>query len=181
MLVGWACGVVLQGGKRMVGVMAKSKKQKNLTPHVVNRRARFEYHIDKTMEVGIKLLGTEVKSVREGKVSLKEGYVRVQESSPPSLWLHSAHIAEYDHAAKAFQHSTTRTRLLLAHKREIAQLAKEVAIRGVTIVPLELYFKDGRAKVKIGVARGKKQHDKRQTIKDRDSDRELRRAMSTRL
>ena len=158
--------------------MAKKKsKHKGDTPTIENRKARHDYHIDRTLEVGIKLLGTEVKSVREGKVSLKEGYVRVQEARPPSLWLHSVHIAEYDHAAKAFQHATTRTRLLLAHKREIAELVKETAIRGVTIVPLKMYFKDGRAKVELALARGKHTYDKRESIKRRMDDRDAQRAL----
>ncbi len=159
--------------------MAKGgKKKHNTSPTIENRKARFDYHIDHTLEVGIKLLGTEVKSAREGKVSLKEGYVRVQGAGPPSLWLHSVHIAEYTHAAKAFQHNTTRTRLLLAHKREIAQLVRETQIRGVTIVPMKMYFKDGLAKLQIAVARGKKQFDKRNTIKDREADRAIERAMT---
>lgn len=161
--------------------MAKNKKKKTATPVIENRRARFDYFIDSTLEVGIRLTGTEVKSVRAGKVSLKEGYVRVQEANPPSLWLHSAHIGEYDHASAAFQHDTTRTRLLLASKREIAELAKATAVRGVTIVPLKMYFKGPYAKLEIGLARGKKQHDKRDTIKERESKREMDRAMSTKV
>ena len=156
----------------------RKKKNKGDAPTIENRKARHDYHIDRTLEVGIKLLGTEVKSVREGKVSLKEGYVRVQGERPPSVWLHSVHIAEYDHAAKAFQHATTRTRLLLAHKREIRELARETSVKGVTIVPLKMYFKDGRAKLQIGVARGKKQFDKRAAIKDREASRAIERAMT---
>jgi SsrA-binding protein len=161
--------------------MASKRKAKLDNPTVVNRRARFEYEILTTLEVGIKLTGTEVKAVRAGKVSLKEGYVRVQPDNPPSLWLHSAHIAEFDHAAKAFNHPPTRTRLLLAHKREIADLAKQTAVRGVTIVPLKLYFKNGVAKLQIGVGRGKKQHDKRHSIKEREAKRDIERAMSKKL
>lgn len=164
--------------------MAKGKKNKKggtTTPTIENRRARHDYFIDRTVEVGMKLLGTEVKSIRMGKASLKEGYVRVQESSPPSLWLHSVHIGEYDHAGKAHQHNTTRTRLLLASKREIAQLAKETAVRGVTIVPLKIYFKGPYAKLQIGLARGKKQHDKRDTIREREMQRDIDRAMSKKV
>ncbi len=163
--------------------MAKSKKKsKNSGPPTIeNRKARHDYHIDRTLEVGIKLTGTEVKSLRDGKGSLKEGYVRVQESRPPSLWLHSVHIPEYNHAAKAFQHAPTRTRLLLANKREIEQLAKETQVRGVTVIPLKLYFKGPFAKLQIGVARGKKQHDKRHDIKEREHQRAIDRAMSTKV
>lgn len=159
----------------------KNKNKKDHAPTIENRRARHDYHIDRTLEVGIKLTGTEVKSIRDGRASLKEGYVRVQEHKPPSLWLHSVHIAEYSHAAKAFQHNTTRTRLLLASKREIAQLAKETAVRGVTLVPLKLYFKGPYAKLQIAVARGKKQHDKRQDIKEREHQRDIDRAMSKKM
>jgi SsrA-binding protein len=146
-----------------------------------NRRARHDYFIDRTLEVGVKLTGTEVKSLREGRASLKEGYVRVQADDPPSLWLHSVHIAEYNHAAKAFQHATTRTRLLLAKRREIQQLAKETAVRGVTVVPLKLYFKGPYAKLQIGVARGKKQHDKRDTLREKQAQRDIERAMSKKV
>jgi len=163
--------------------MSKTKKKSkgNVAPTIENRRARHDYFIDRTVEVGMKLTGTEVKSVREGRASLKEGYVRVQEEGPPSLWLHSVHIAEYKHAAKAFQHNTTRTRLLLAHKREIAQLSKETAVRGVTLVPLKMYFKGPYAKLQIGVARGKKQHDKRDTLREREAARDIERAMSKKM
>lgn len=164
--------------------MAKSKKSssKGVTaPTIENRRARHDYFIDRTVEVGIKLTGTEVKSVRAGRASLKEGYVTVQAEGPPSLWLHSVHIAEYGHAAKAFQHNPTRTRLLLAHRREIRQLAKESSVKGVTIVPLKMYFKGPYAKLQIGLARGKKQHDKRQTLREKEAARDIERAMSKRV
>lgn len=159
----------------------KKKSKASQTPVIENRRARYDYFIDETLEVGIKLVGTEVKSIRAGRASLKEGYVRVQPDNPPSLWLHSVHVGEYDHAAKAFQHNTTRTRLLLASKREIRDLAKKTEIRGITIVPLKLYFKGPYAKLQIGVARGKKQHDKRETIKDRDAKRQIDRALTRKV
>jgi SsrA-binding protein len=165
----------------MSGKGKKKKKGQDRTPTIENRRARFDYFIDETIEVGIKLVGTEVKSIRNGRASLKEGYVRVQAENPPSLWLHSVHVAEYDHAAKAFQHNPTRTRLLLASKREIEDLAKKTAIKGVTLVPLKLYFKGPYTKLQIGVARGKKQEDKRQTIKEREAKRDMDRAMSKRV
>ena len=158
--------------------MAKKTTSKHTsTPVIENRRARHDYFIDRTIEVGVKLMGTEVKSIRAGRASLKEGYVSVQAERPPSLWLHAVHVAEYDHAAKAFQHKPTRTRLLLAHRREIAQLAKETAVKGVTIVPLKLYFKGPYAKLQIGVARGKKQHDKRDTLREREAQRDIDRAL----
>lgn len=164
-----------------MGKSGKNKKKVDRTPEIENRRARYDYFIDETLEVGIKLVGTEVKSIRAGRASLKEGYVRVQAENPPSLWLHSVHVGEYDHAAKAFQHNPTRTRLLLASKREIRDLARKTEVRGITIVPLKLYFKGPYAKLQIGVARGKKQHDKRETIKDRDAKRQIDRAMTRKV
>lgn len=161
--------------------MAKGSKKKGRTdaPEVVNRRARHEYHIDDTLEVGIALVGTEVKSVRAGRVSLQEAYVRA-EGEPPRLEVHGLHIGEYAPAgAGPLQHRPLRTRKLLAHKREILKLAKASAVKGATIVPLKMYFNaHGYAKLLIGVARGKAQHDKRQDIKKREQDRELRRVMS---
>ena len=145
---------------------------------IENRRARFDYHISDTLEVGIMLRGTEVKSVRDGKVSLAEGYVRVQEN-PLGLFLHSVTIDEYGPAGGR-QHAMGRTRKLLAHRREIAKLARQVDQKGMTIVPLKLYFKDGYAKLLIGLGRGKSSHDKRQTIADRESRRDISRAMSRR-
>lgn len=166
--------------------MAKGKGKKRGgaggAPEIVNRRARHEYHIEETLEVGIALVGSEVKSVRAGKVSLAEGYVRAEEESL-RLELHGLHIAEYGPAGSGpLQHRPLRTRTLLAHKREIRKLAKASAAKGMTIVPLKLYFSQrGMAKLLIGVARGKAQHDKRQDIKKREQDREIRRAMSQRL
>lgn len=157
------------------------KPKQPATPEIVNRRARHDYFIEDTLEVGIRLVGTEVKSVRAGRISLAEGYVRAHDN-PIALELHSVHIDEYSAAGRgARQHNPTRGRALLAHKREIRKLAKASAVKGVTIVPLKVYFKDGKAKLLIGLGRGKAQHDKRQDIKKRESDREMRRATSKRL
>ena len=158
--------------------MAK-RRQKSDTPTIENRRARHDYAILDTLEVGVKLHGTEVKSVRAGKVTLAEGYVRV-DSVEPALWLHSVNIGEYAPAGPR-QHAMTRTRKLLAHKREILKLARQVEQKGMTLVPLKMYFKDGWAKVLVGVAQGKAAYDKRQSIKERDSQRDIRRAMSRRM
>lgn len=146
---------------------------------IENRKARFDYHILDTLEVGIVLTGPEVKSVREGKVSLAEGYVRAA-AEPPDLSLYGVNIAEYAPAG-AHQSSPTRTRRLLAHKKEILKLAKESAVKGMTIVPLKLYFKNGYAKILVGVAQGKTRGDKRATIAKRESDRDINRAMSKRI
>jgi SsrA-binding protein len=156
--------------------VAKGKAKTD--PTIENRRARFDYHISDTLEVGIMLRGSEVKSVRDGKMSLAEGYVRVQEN-PPALYLHSATIDEYGPAGGR-QHAMGRTRKLLAHKREIAKLARQVDQKGMTIVPLKLYFKNGYAKLLIGLGQGKSSHDKRHAIAERESRRDISRAMSRR-
>lgn len=157
------------------------RKPKDKPQRVIeNRRARHDYHIDDTLEVGIVLVGTEVKAVRDGNVSLTEGFVRV-EGNPPALKLHNVSIGEYGPAGPQ-QHKLARPRTLLAHKREIARLQRQVMQKGMTIVPLRLYFSDrGFAKLLIGLARGKASHDKRQSIKERESKRELQRTMSKRV
>jgi len=157
----------------------KSKTQAR-EPVIENRRARHDYTIEDTLECGIKLEGTEVKSVRNGQVSLAEGYVRAVET-PPSLHLHSVHIAEYPPAGEAHQHQPTRTRTLLAQKREIRKLLSKTKEKGVTLVPLKMYFVRGRAKHLIGLARGKRQSDKRQDISKREHKREIDRAMSKKI
>lgn len=156
-----------------------AKKPSNTEERAIeNRRARFDYHISDTLETGIMLRGSEVKSVRDGKISLAEGYVRVQEN-PPALYLHAVTIDEYGPAGGR-QHAMGRTRKLLAHKREIAKLARQVDQKGMTIVPLKLYFKNGYAKVLIGLGKGKGQADKRRSIAERESKRDISRAMSRR-
>ncbi len=155
--------------------MAKPKEN-NDSPVIENRRARFDYHIESTLEVGLALRGSEVKSVRASRVSLGEGFVRASDS-PPSLLLYNVNIGEYAPAA-ALGHKPTRPRTLLAHRREIVKLAKASQVKGMTIVPLKLYFKDGWAKLLIGLAKGKSAHDKRHSIGEREAKREMDRAMS---
>jgi SsrA-binding protein len=152
-------------------------KKPDQLPSVENRKARHDYHIDETLECGLVLRGSEIKSVREGKVSIGEGFCRVQES-PPALLLYKVHIGEYAPAG-SLGHVPVRARLLLAHKGEIVKLARKMT-KGMTIVPLSVYFKGPWAKVLIGVGRGKKAHDKRATLKKKDNEREMRRAMSKR-
>lgn len=162
--------------------MAKKKTDHSETPTIENRKARYDYHIHDTLEVGIALQGSEVKSVRDSQVSLGEGYVRL-ETDPPCLFLHGVNIGEYGPAGPAGnkrQHHPTRTRVLLAHRREILKLARQVTQKGMTIVPLKLYFKDGYAKLLIGVAEGKAKHDKRHAIAERQAKRDIARAMSKR-
>lgn len=159
------------------------KDKKSDSPVIENRKARFDYHILDTLEVGIALRGSEVKSVRDGHISLTEGYVRL-ETQPPCLYLHGVNIQEYAPAGpqgNKRQHHPTRSRVLLAHKREILKLARQVEQKGMTIVPLKMYFKDGFAKVLIGLAEGKATHDKRQAISERQAKRDIARAMSRRV
>lgn len=138
-----------------------------------NRRARHEYEILDTIEAGIVLLGPEVKSLRQGKVSLAEAYATVRRGE---LWLMNVHISPYEQAGRE-NPNPRRERKLLAHRAEISKLAGQVAERGLTLVPLSLYFQDGRAKVELGLARGKRRYDKRQAIRKREEGREIDRVL----
>lgn len=166
--------------------MGKKPRQPG-TPTIENRRARFDYEITDTLEVGIALTGPEVKSVRAGNISLAEGYVRVQ-PTPPGLFLHGVTIAEYGPAAGRTGSGATprggartdRVRVLLAHRREIARLARQVEQKGMTVVPLKLYFKGNWAKLLIGLGRGRARHDKRHAIGERETRRAIDRALSRR-
>lgn len=162
----------------------KGKGKRPDAPEILNRRARHDYHIGETLEVGIKLVGTEVRSLRAGKCSLQEGYVRA-EADPPRLLLYSVHIDEYAPAGPVRagkQHAFARPRILLAHAREIRKLAAAAAVKGCTILPLKIYFNDrGRAKMLVGVGRGKATYDKRESIKKRETERDIRREMSRRV
>jgi len=145
----------------------------NLAPRIENRRAYHDYFISAKLECGIALVGSEVKSLRDGKAQLHEAFAKVERGE---LVLHNAHIDPYSKAAIVYNHEPRRERKLLAKKREIRKLEGELQQRGVTLVPLAIYFKNGGAKVEIGVAKGKQQHDKRETIKRKEAERELRRA-----
>ena len=138
-----------------------------------NRKARHLYEILDTFEAGLVLLGPEVKSLRAGRVNLVDSYVRLRRGQ---AFLVSAHISPYEQAGSA-NPAPTRERKLLLHRAEIARLAGKVAERGFTLVPLQIYFKGGRAKVQIALARGKRAYDKRQTIRKREEERSLRRVM----
>ncbi len=159
--------------------MAKHKKPNPDERTIENRRARHDYAIGATLEVGIKLHGSEVKSVRAGNVSLAEGYVRAEEF-PPRLMLHSVNIGVYGPAGSR-QHAPVRARTLLANRTEIIRLAREQMKKGTTIVPLKIYFKNGFAKLLVGVGTGKTSVDKRQSIQEREVKRDIQRAMSKRL
>jgi SsrA-binding protein len=156
-----------------VASMAKEKDKPERRDVVVNRRARHDYHIEETIEAGLVLTGSEVKSLRAGKGQLKDSYARVKDGE---VWLLHAHISEYAPAAR-FGHDPVRPRKLLLHKREIARLAGKVREKGLTLVPLRIYFKNGRAKVELGLARGKKLYDKRAAMRERDAQREIERSL----
>ena len=141
-----------------------------------NRKARHDYHIDDTLEAGLVLTGTEVKSLRAGRASLVDGFADVDDGE---MWLKGVHIPEYTEGTWT-NHEPRRPRKLLLHRQEIDRLAGRVRERGLTLVPLALYFKDGRAKVEIGVGRGKRSYDKRQSIAKREADREAARAVGRR-
>jgi SsrA-binding protein len=142
-----------------------------------NRKARFEYFLLEHYEAGIALQGSEIKSVRAGQISLAEAYVQVDGRN---AWLIDAHIAVYNPASR-FNHDPKRPRQLLLHRKQIVELYDEVRSKGVTIVPVQVYLKDGRAKLEIAVAKGKKLYDKRAAIAERDMDRELRREHQARI
>ena len=136
-----------------------------------NRKAKHDYFLYDHLEAGLVLQGSEIKSIRAGQISLKEAYVQIDGQE---AWLIDAHIAPYEHANR-FNHKPRRPRKLLLNRREIDRLWDEIRKKGITIVPLRVYLKNGRAKVEIALAKGKKQYDKRQTIAKRDAQREVER------
>jgi SsrA-binding protein len=141
-----------------------------------NRKAYHNYHIGESVEAGIALTGTEIKSVRAGRVSLGDAYIQPEGGE---LWLQNAHIARYE-AASYMSHEPRRKRRLLLHRKQIANLTSQVAERGFTLVPLKVYIKDSLAKVEIALAKGKKLYDKREAIARRDAEREMERAVKRR-
>ena len=157
--------------------MAKAKKRKAAPGDVAsNRQAAFRYEFLDRLECGIVLQGTEVKSLRDGAVQLKDGYATLRDGE---LWLHNVHIAPYAPAARE-NHDPDRSRKLLVHRRELDRLAGTTNERGLTLVPTRIYFSGSRAKVEIAVARGKDRFDKRQSIKERETKRDMQRALSER-
>ena len=143
---------------------------------VDNRRARHDYHLLERVEAGIALTGTELKSLREGRASLQQAYADVRDAE---VWLVGAHIAPYE-KAPAGAHDPDRDRKLLLHRKEIASLIGKVKEKGLTLVPTRLYFKNGRVKLELALARGKEQRDKRRDIAKREADRAIERALKTR-
>lgn len=158
---------------------AKSQQTKATTNDVpvkvisINRQAYHDYYVEQTVEAGISLMGTEIKSIRDGKVNLRGSYAIARDDE---LWLENAHIAIYEHGSR-YNHDPMRSRKLLLHRREINQLLNKVATKGMTLVPLKLYLKGGRAKIELGLCRGKKLYDKREAIAERDAKREIERAV----
>ena len=143
----------------------------------INRKATYDYAILERVEAGLVLTGTEIKSVRAGQINIREAYVRAQNKE---LWLINAHIAPY-HGGGIYNHDPMRTRKLLLHKEQVAHLAAEVGQKGLTIVALRVYIRHHVAKVELGLAKGKRQYDKRRAIIDRDRDMEARRALQRRV
>jgi SsrA-binding protein len=142
----------------------------------VNRQAYHDYDVERTIEAGIALKGTEIKSIRDGKVNLRGSYAIVRNGE---LWLENAHIAVYEHGNR-YNHEPIRNRKLLLHRREINQLASRVETKGLTLIPLKLYLKGGKAKIELGLARGKKLYDKREAIAERDAKRDIERIIRSR-
>lgn len=153
----------------MSAAVSKSESQKVVAS---NRKARHEYEVLETVEAGIELKGPEVKSIRAGHVSFQDAHARVERGQ---IWLHSLHVSPYEQANR-FNVDPVRPRRLLLNKHEIHRLAIKVEEKGLTLVPLSIYFTHGIAKADLGLCRGKRQHDRREDIKKRDADREMRRA-----
>lgn len=153
--------------------MAKETEEKVVA---TNRKARYDYHIEDTYEAGLVLTGTEVKSLRQGRASLVDGYATIDGGE---AWLEAVHIPEYNEGTWT-NHAPRRKRKLLLHKDQIAKISHRVAAGGYTLVPLKIYFLQGRAKVEIAVAKGKKAYDKRQALREKQDDREAKRAIATR-
>jgi SsrA-binding protein len=153
-----------------------SRQQQQSTVIARNRRARHDYHIEDTLEGGLVLTGTEVKSLRAGRASLTDGFAQIQDGE---VWLHGVHIPEYTQGTWT-NHEPRRPRKVLLHRKEIDRWSAKTAERGLTIVPLALYFKDGRVKVELALARGKRTYDKRHDLAQRDAAREVERAFRRR-
>lgn len=157
--------------------MSEQRRKSEGSPVIANRKARHDYFIEESIEAGIVLVGSEIKSVRGGRVNLTEGFVRIERGE---AWLLNSHISPWPQAGTHFNHEPVRPRKLLLHIEEIARLKTKVEHKGLTLVPLKLYFVRGRAKLEVGLAKGKKLYDKRDSMAERDSQREIARALSER-
>ena len=154
---------------------AERKRERKQAERIIadNRKARFDYHLVETFEAGIALAGTEVKAIREGRVNLRDSFARAEDGE---IYVHGIHIGAYSSRGYA-DHEPLRRRKLLLHKQEIRKLIGKTTERGMTLVPVRMYFKNGRVKVAISLAKGKKEHDRRETIRRREADRETRAAV----
>lgn len=151
--------------------------QKGVKVVARNKKALHEYHVEDTFEAGIVLTGTEIKSIRQGRINLKDSYAQINQGE---VFLLNMHISPFEQGNR-FNHDPTRTRKLLLHKREIAKLIGLTKQKGYTLVPLDLHLKNGFAKIQLALAKGKKLHDKRQAVAKRDADREIRRQLKERM
>lgn len=149
--------------------MAKEEKRVNRRPTIKNNKARFDYHIEKSFEAGIVLQGTEVKSIRAGRASMGESFAYLQKGE---VWLKNLYIKAYEQGSY-FNHEENRERKLLLNKKEIQEIDKGISRQGMTLVPLKMYFKGPRVKIELGLAKGKKNYDKRQSIAERDLKRQM--------
>src|SRR5690242_3813841 len=154
----------------------KTAREQAQTSIAENRKAYHDYHLLETFEAGMVLLGTEVKSIREGRVNLRDSFARVEDGE---VFVYNVHISPYSHRGYS-EHEPLRRRKLLLHRSEIRKLVGKTVERGMTLVPVRMYFKKGRVKVAVSLAKGKKEYDKRETIKRREADRETRAAMKSR-
>ena len=157
----------------MAELTEREKAQSNIAE---NRKAFHDFHLLETFEAGLVLLGTEVKAIREGRVNLRDSFARVEDGE---AFIYNVHISPYSHRGYA-DHEPLRRRKLLLHRSEIRKLIGKTVEKGMTLVPTKLYFKDGRVKVAVSIAKGKKDYDKRETIKKRETDRETRAAVKSR-
>ena len=157
-------------------VAERSERQKAQRIVADNRKAFFDFHVLETLEAGIALLGTEIKAIREGRVNLRDSYARLENGE---IWLLNVHISPYSHTGYA-HHDERRQRKLLLHRHEIEKLSGRVVERGLTLVPLRMYLNKGRVKVALALVKGKQAHDKRETIRRREVDRETRAAVKAR-
>jgi len=154
----------------------KTEREKAQTSIAENRKAFHDFHLLETFEAGMALLGTEVKAIREGRVNLRDSFARVEDGE---VYLYNVHISPYSHRGYA-DHEPLRRRKLLLHRHEILKLVGKTVEKGMTLVPVRMYFRHGRVKVAVSLAKGKKEYDKRETIKRRDADRETRAAIKER-
>ncbi len=166
----------MSGFSRTVIMADKTEREKAQSNIAENRKAFHDFHLLETFEAGLVLLGTEVKAIREGRVNLRDSYARVEDGE---VFLYNVNISPYSHRGYA-DHEPLRRRKLLLHRDEIRKLIGKTVEKGMTLVPTRLYFKNGRVKVAVSLAKGKKEYDKRETIKRREADRETRAAVKSR-